>query len=197
MVHPQRAVTQHGDVRKQEPAREPPVEGVDDNWRIGYFSIARFNNNGYIKSCGNIVAPFEVPNMGYVSGSDSYGDQTVPSNEDVVVTVEPGITLDKLAVRNKRVTARLTNLTGEAKTIEEILVIWPEDAGNLIKVRLDDIAAWTGSAEPPTTTLDVSDDGWVLQEGEAILRLDFESGAKDVFEIRLIFSDSTFLEIHG
>ena len=42
-----------------------PIEGVHfPDWQVAYFSIARFNNNGYIKSCGNVVNDFDVPNTG-------------------------------------------------------------------------------------------------------------------------------------
>ncbi len=42
-----------------------PVEGVDVNWQIAFFSIARYNNNGYIKNCGNVVNDFDVPNTAF------------------------------------------------------------------------------------------------------------------------------------
>jgi len=29
-----------------------PVEGVDVNWQIAFFSIARYNNQGFFKNCG-------------------------------------------------------------------------------------------------------------------------------------------------
>ena len=54
-----------------------PVEGVDVNWQIAFFSIARYNNNGFIKACGNVVNQFDVPNTATATGDDSFGTETV------------------------------------------------------------------------------------------------------------------------
>jgi hypothetical protein len=60
------------------------------------------------------------------------------------VTIEAGITIDRLQTNGKRVTVRLTNFTGENKEIVDISIDWPSGNGNLEKVRLDDPTVWSG-----------------------------------------------------
>ncbi len=175
-----------------------PVEGVDVNWQIAYFSIARFNNNAFIKSCGNVTNPFEVPNSTTATGEDSFGPET--ASDTATLTIEPGITLDRLQTNGKRLTVRLTNFTGEARTIEDISVEWPSSNGNLTKVRLDEPTVWQGSVSSSPAVLDASIDGWnggTLLSGEAILRFDFTKKSADSgYTIRLNFDDGTFLDIN-
>ncbi len=175
-----------------------PVEGVDDNWQIAYFSIARFNNNGFIKNCGNVTNPFDVPNTATATGEDSFGTETASDTD--VLTIGPGITLDRLQTNGKRLTVRLTNFTGDDKTIDEISVVWPSSNGDLTKIRLDDPTVWQGTAAPPSTVLDFNDPGWnggVLSTGEGILRFDFENkSARNGYTIRVTFTDGTFLDIN-
>ena len=174
-----------------------PVEVVDTNWQIAFFTIARYNPQGFLKNCGNVVNPFEVPNTATATGSDSSGTESVA--DDATVTVEPGITLDRLQTNGKRLTVRLSNYTGEAKPIVDISVTWPNSNGDLTKVRLDDVTTWTGNESPPDTLLDASDSGWIagtLLTGEGILRLDFtKKSASSGYTIRVNFSDGTFLDI--
>ncbi|MDM9632409.1 DUF7507 domain-containing protein, partial [Robiginitalea aurantiaca] len=187
-----------------------PVEGVDVNWQIAYFSIARFNNNGYIKSCGNVVNDFEVYNTADTEGEDSFG--TEMASDMTFVTVGPGIILDRLDTNGKRLTVRLTNMTGDAKEISEISAFWPEGNGNLTKVWLtygstSDVVwqgsdAWLGDTEDdpiPDAQLDNLDPGWIggtLFTGEAILRFDFENKVLSKgYIIRVWFVDGTWLDI--
>lgn len=115
------------------------------------------------------------------------------------MTIEPGITIDKLQTKGKRVTVRLTNLTGENKEIVDISITWPSSNADLKEVRLDDPTVWSGSLPPPSAFIDDTTGGWnggTLLSGEAILRFDF---AKKVAEtghtIRVNFTDGTFLDI--
>ncbi|PTN04627.1 putative repeat protein (TIGR01451 family)/predicted secreted protein (Por secretion system target) [Mangrovibacterium marinum] len=182
-----------------------PVEGVDVNWQIAFFTIARFNANGYIKSCGNVTVPYDIPNTGYASGEDSYETQEV--DDDANVTIIPGITLTDLTTLGKRLTARLTNKTGDDKVIEEITVVWPESNGDLVKVWLVTgnvtEVIWEGNYawEEGGALLDSSDvSGWygsTLLTGEAILRFDFVNKvANSGYTIRVWFEDGTWLDIH-
>ena len=174
-----------------------PVEGVDVNWQIAFFSIARYNSQGFFKSCGNVVNPFDVPNIATATGLDSAGTQTV--SDDATVTIEPGITLDRLQTNGKRLTVRLTNFTGEDKVIEDISIDWPASNGNLKKIRLDEPVVWSGDVEPTSALLDATDPGWnggTLLTGEAILRFDFANKSADSgYTIRVNFTDGTFLDI--
>ncbi|WP_420643505.1 DUF7507 domain-containing protein [Candidatus Leptofilum sp.] len=179
-----------------------PVEGVDVNWQIAFFTIARYNSQGFLKSCGNVVNPFEVPNTATATGADSFGTETV--SDDATVTIEPGITIDRLQLKGKRLTARLTNYTGEPKEIVDIEITWPESNGDLIKVWLtygntSDVI-WSGDAAPSIVLLDVTDLGWnggTLFTGEAILRFDFRNKVDSSgYTIRVNFADGTFLDIN-
>ncbi|HSF87412.1 MAG TPA: hypothetical protein VLG28_17370 [Acidimicrobiia bacterium] len=178
-----------------------PVEDVDVNWQIAFFSIVRCNDNGFIKNCGNVVNPFEVPNTATAIGTDSFGTETV--SDDATVTVGPGITLDKLTTKGKRLRVRLTNLTGDDKPIADVMIEWPSSNGNLSKVwSMQDGTSWViwdGMAASPTTLLDATDGGWngaALLTGEGILRFDFanevDGGGST---IRVSFTDGTFLDI--
>ncbi|NNF55587.1 MAG: DUF11 domain-containing protein, partial [Acidimicrobiales bacterium] len=174
-----------------------PTEGVDVNWQIAFFTIARFNNNGFIKACGNVTVPFDVGNTADATGTDSSGTETV--SDTAIVTVEPGITIDRLQTNGKRLTVRLTNFTGDDKVIDNISVEWPSSNGNLTKVRLDSPTIWQGNVSSPAV-LDGNVSGWnggTLSAGEGILRFDFRNkSAKNGYTIRLNFTDGTFLDIN-
>ena len=135
-----------------------PVEGVDTNWQIAYFSIARYNSQGFFKNCGNVVNQFDVPNTATATGTDSFGTETV--SDDATVTVTAGIKLDRLQTNGKRLTVRLTNFTGDDKEIVDVSVVWPDSNGNLTKVwltydRVNDII-WEGTEAPTAASLDTS-----------------------------------------
>ncbi|WP_297798673.1 hypothetical protein [uncultured Eudoraea sp.] len=63
-----------------------PVQGVDNNWQIAFFTIARYNPQGFLKSCGNVVNNFDVPNTATAMGDDSFGTQTVSDDATVQST---------------------------------------------------------------------------------------------------------------
>ncbi len=178
-----------------------PVEGVDTNWQIAFFSIARWNGQRFLKSCGNVTTPFEIPNTATATGTDSFETQTVSDSDSV--TIGPGITLDRLQTLGKRLTVRLTNLTGEEKEIVEVFAEWPNSNGNLTKVWLTQgttsWTVWSGNAGSPSVTLGPGP-GWsgaTLLTGEGILRFDFKNKvAASGYTIRVLFGDGTFLDIH-
>ncbi|MFH6769028.1 T9SS type A sorting domain-containing protein, partial [Gaetbulibacter aquiaggeris] len=179
-----------------------PVQGVDTNWQIAYFSIGRYSPQGFLKSCGNVTNDFDILNIADTSGEDSFETET--ATDDATVTIGPGITLDRLQTNGKRLTARLNNLTGENKTIDEVYVVWPESNGNLIKVWLtfgktNDLI-WQGNDDPAEALLDVTDTGWIgatLLTGEAILRFDFSNKVvSSGYTIRVHFTDGTWLDIN-
>ena len=179
-----------------------PVEGVDNNWQIAFFTIGRYSPKGFLKSCGNVVNPYNVPNIAYASGEDSFGDVTV--SDDAFVTIGPGITLDRLQTNSKRLTARLTNLTGDNKVIDEISAIWPNSNGNLTKVWLTNgntsEVIWQGNDATGDAQLNSSVSGWnggTLLTGEGILRFDFNKKVVNSgYVIRVHFTDGTFLDIN-
>ena len=178
-----------------------PVKDVDTNWQIAFFTIARFNNNGFIKSCGNVVNEYQVDNTGYASGDDTYGTESAQNTASV--KVGPGILLDRLQTNGKRLTVRLTNLTGENKVIDQINAEWPESNGELSKVWLTfgtttDVV-WQGTDDSPDAELSYLSSGWIggtLLTGEAILRFDFANKVdRTPYVIRVWFTDGTWLDI--
>ena len=70
-----------------------PVEGIDVNWQIAFFSITRYKSGEYFRHCGNVVVPFDIVNGADATGTDSFGTQTVTSWASV--SVEPGIYIGK------------------------------------------------------------------------------------------------------
>ena len=176
------------------------------NWQIAFFSIARYNSgSGFIKNCGNVLIPFDVPNTGTASGEDSYGTQTV--SDDATVWIAPGVTLDRLQTNGKRVTARLLNFTGEDKEIVDVQILWTNDGpGNLTQVRLDNPVIWSNrsgvaSEDPDFVILDATDPDWLGGTllgipDEQILRFDFQKKtAGYVYRVRVNFTDGTFLDL--
>ncbi|MDB4442262.1 DUF11 domain-containing protein [bacterium] len=178
---------------------EGPVEGVDVNWQIGFFSITQYKGGEFLSNCGNLVVPFDVPNTATASGTDSNGTQNVSDDASVTI-IEPDITIHWIQANGKHVKVRLTNFTDEPKEIVDISVIWPVENGNLKKIRLGDPKIWTGSAAPPSALIN---SGWIgtefdrtLQPDEEILRFDFSNNVeKSGYTIQLNFADDTFLEI--
>jgi hypothetical protein len=185
-----------------------PVEGVDVNWQVAFFSIARYNSgSGFIKNCGNVLIPFEVPNIGTATGTDSFETQTV--SDDATVTIAPGVTLDRLQTNGRRVTARLINFSGEDKVFSDVQILWPDTPGpgSLTKVRLDNPVIWESrsgvpSADPDYVILDAADPDWnggtlLATQEEQILRFDFENKAAGyLYRVRVNFTDGTFLDLY-
>lgn len=174
-----------------------PVEGVDVNWQIAFFSVARFQNGDFRKACGNVTNAYDVDNTANTSGDDSFGTETASST--ATLTVEPGITIDRLQANGKRLTVRLTNFTGEDKEIAEIQALWPGSNGNLRKVTIEGAAVWQGTDNAPDALLDPGTAGWVggtLNPGDEILRFDFSNKVtKTGYTVRVTFTDGTFLDI--
>ena len=190
-----------------------PVQGIDDNWQIAYFSIGRYSPQGFLKSCGNVTNPFDIVNTADTSGEDSFGTET--ATDDATVTIGPGITLDRLQTKGKRLTARLNNLTGDDKIIDDISIVWPGSNGSLTKVWLTQYNSsntiWQGDHLPNEATLSNclildenpcsdADPGWnggTLLMGEAILRFDFNQRVDNYgYIIRVHFMDGTWLDIN-
>jgi hypothetical protein len=156
-----------------------------------------------------VVNDFEVWNTADASGDDTFGTQDV--SDDAKVTIGPGIIIDRLQTKGKRLTVRLNNLTGDDKVIEDISVIWPVGSnGDLNKVWLTHgstsdviwqgtLAGGDGDDNPATPDLDSSVTGWIgatLFTGEAILRFDFQNKvASTGYVIRVRFEDGTWLDI--
>ncbi|MBJ7879229.1 DUF7507 domain-containing protein, partial [Gelidibacter salicanalis] len=179
-----------------------PIKDVDTNWQIAFFRVSRYNSKGFLKSCGNVVNDFDISNTAYAMGEDSFETQNI--SDDAIVTIGPGITLDRLQIKGKRVTARLNNLTGADKIIEDISVIWPSNNGNMTTIRLSanntSTTIWEGNANPVDANLNASNPGWnggTIQTGEAILRFDFKNKITATgYTIRVNFTDGTFLDIN-
>jgi hypothetical protein len=173
-----------------------PVEGVDVNWQVAFFSINRYKRGDFFRSCGAVVVPFDVPNIGQATGTDSFGEETV--SDDATVTVYPGIAIGNLKAGGKKVTVDLTNLTPNTLEIAEIDVSWPTSNGHLRTIRLDGSTIWTGSDAPPSVSID---SGWsggatarTLEPGTERLQLDFRrKAAKTEYKIRVEFTDGTFV----
>lgn len=183
-----------------------PVEGVDVNWQIAFFTVDRYNNNAFIKTCGNVVNPFDVPNTGIATGEDSSGTQTV--SDEAIVTITEGIVLDSVQTNGKRLTLRLSN-NRENEEITAVEAIWPTSNGDLKKIWLnygggnnDDI--WAGSvssADPAFVELSATVgpatwDGGTLLMGEVIGRFDFQNKVADgPYKIRISFLGGTYADV--
>ena len=179
-------------------SRAARLRASTPNWQIGYFSIVRSNNNGFIKECGDVTSPFDVLNEAAASVENSSGTETVTGS--TVLTIGPGITVDRLQTSGKRLTVYLTNGTSD-KTIEDISVEWPGSNGDLTRIRLDDSTVWEGDQAPPIAAFDATDAGWTggtLPTGEGALRFDFENKtAKTGYNIQVTFTDGTVLTVSG
>jgi uncharacterized repeat protein (TIGR01451 family) len=174
-----------------------PVEGVDTNWQIAFFSITRYKRGDFFRSCGDVVNAFDVPNTAVATGSDSTGDERV--SDDATVTVGPGISIDRIRATGKRLTVHVTNNTGSVKPIDRIDVSWPASNGNLRKVTVRGGTVWQGSLAPDTAALDNAVAGWrgqSLANGDDILRFDFKNrSAGSPYAIRVTFDDGTYVDI--
>ena len=179
-----------------------PVEGVDTNWQIAFFSIARYNSQGFFKTCGNVVNPFDVPNTATATGEDSFGTETV--SDDATVTVRAGHQARPAADQRQASHRAADQLHGRRQGDRRRLGRVAEQ-----QRRPDQglAHAMTGPARlsgaeplhPRTALLDASDPGWnggTLLTGEAILRFDFKNkSANSGYTIRVNFADGTFLDI--
>ena len=182
-----------------------PSDPADEQWQIAYFSITRFKSGDFFRNCGNVVNPFPVSNTADTSGDDSFGGSADSSTD--TVEIGPGITIDRLSTNGKRMTVRLSNLTGDTQEIANVTLLdWPSDNnGSLTKVRLGDQTLWTGNLSGPPAVLDVDGPGnWAggtLGTGDDILRFDFKNkvakAGNGLYTVRVNFVDGTFLDIRA
>jgi uncharacterized repeat protein (TIGR01451 family) len=130
-----------------------PMEGVDVNWQIASYSISRYNQNGFIKACGDTPVPFEVPNQGSAIGTDSFGPDSstnVTSNTATVTIMDPSLVFpenDAVDFKNRDVYFKLVSKNPEDMLITQVEVSWPWTTnGNLTTVALGKNTIWTGNA---------------------------------------------------
>ena len=128
-----------------------PVEGVDVNWQIASYSIDRYNNNGFIKACGDTPVPFDVPNTASSAGTDSFGQDNDTSAPVSVEIVDPTLVFpenDAVSSKNRDVYFKFVSLNPEDLLITTIEVTWPQDVnGTLDRIQLGKSTIWTGSTE--------------------------------------------------
>jgi hypothetical protein len=135
-----------------------PMEGVDVNWQIASYSITRYNNNGFIKACGDTPVPFNVPNTATASGTDSFEPNPETVSDDAVVEiVDPSLVFpenDAVDSKNRDVYFKFVSLNPEDMVITQIEIIWPEDDnGALTRIQLGKNTIWTGSEAGPTAII--------------------------------------------
>ncbi|MDH3647762.1 MAG: hypothetical protein OER80_13420, partial [Gammaproteobacteria bacterium] len=126
-----------------------PDEILDADWKIDYFSIARYKRGGqFFRNCGNVIENFDVENQAEADGTDSNSpldsDELVTSNVETV-TIKQGIELDKFQNKAKHAAVHMTNFTNEDKEIAYIGIEWPGSNGNLRQITIDGAVVWTGS----------------------------------------------------
>ncbi|MBT8203595.1 MAG: hypothetical protein KJO87_09850, partial [Acidimicrobiia bacterium] len=183
-----------------------PAEGVDTSWRIASFSIVRFKNGVFFRSCGDVVVPINVDNTASAVGSDSSGEQTVQST-DTVTIVSAGnapattdVEVGDVNISGKNVDIDLTSI-GTDRAITRIEMEWPNGNKKLMNARLSGSVIFSGSRSPSSTTID---SGWqgttadrTLQaDTTETLRLEFERKAKSSgYTVRVYFDDGTFVEV--
>ena len=130
------------------------------------------------------------------NGYDSSGIESA-YDEDLLI-IEPGITIVNIKTSGKRVTINIENNTGDDKEISSIFILWPENNGTLKSIRVDADTIWYGSMLP-TYALPIPQywvgmvANWRTMPGESALTLLFM--LKTLAEIRLTFTDGTFLDI--
>jgi hypothetical protein len=129
-----------------------PVEQFNEDWRISYYSIARYKQGGeFFRNCGNVVTPFRVRNMAVVDGSDCnspFGpdgttDERKESNE-ASVDIKRSMDLDKFQNKAKHAAVHISNYTDEDRAIAYIDAEWPSLNGDLKQITLDGMVIWNG-----------------------------------------------------
>ncbi|MCO5195130.1 MAG: right-handed parallel beta-helix repeat-containing protein [Anaerolineae bacterium] len=178
--------------------KEGPDDEDNPNWQVAFYSIARYKNNGsFQKNCGNVVSDYSVLNRAEANGYDSSGIESA-YDEDLLI-IEPGITIVNIKTSGKRVTINIENNTGDDKEISSIFILWPENNGTLKSIRVDADTIWYGSMLPTYALLDSSVLGWdggELANDARRIRIDFALHVENTgYEIRLTFTDGTFLDI--
>ena len=135
-----------------------PMEGVDVNWQIASYSITRYNNNGFIKACGDTPVRFNVPNAATASGTDSFesNPETV-SDSDIVEIVDPALVFpeyDAVDFKNRDVYFKFVSENPEDMVIAQIEITWPNDVnGALTRIDLGKNTIWSGSEAGPTAII--------------------------------------------
>ena len=116
--------------------------------------------------------------------SGNHGAHTETRWDSATVTIKPGIAIEKVRPKGKHVHVDLINYTDEAKTLTAITVTWPEDNGELAKIRLDGSMIWLGpgsfESQSGGRIVDlVGGSALILEEGNReTLRLEFGKKAK-------------------
>jgi hypothetical protein len=117
------------------------------------------------------------------------------------VTIKPGIAIEKVRPKGKHVHVDLINYTGMVKTVTAVTVVWPEDNGDLAKIRLDGSLIWPGPGSWVTQSGErivdlVGGSALILEEGNReTMRLEFGKKAnKTGYSILLEFDDMTTME---
>ena len=126
-----------------------PMEGVDVNWQIDYFAIARYKQGGeFFRNCGNVVGLFDVDNTATATGLDWFPDP--PDNDtvsdDATVTIKEGILIDHYQRKAKHASVDLTNFTGDGKVVRFVDLLWPSANGALRQITLGGLVIWMGNA---------------------------------------------------
>lgn len=175
-----------------------PREGINsDEWRVGFFSVTRYQNGDFRKDCANIPVPFEIENTVDVLATDSEGE--IVRSDSAAVSLEAGVTVSSLRATGKRLTVRLANQSDSDKVVESIYIRWPAENGALEQVRLDEPVAWSGAAPANLVVLDDSVEGWMgatLVRGDSILRFDFEDRVeREGYVVEINLDDGTSVEI--
>jgi uncharacterized repeat protein (TIGR01451 family) len=133
-----------------------PAAGSDVNWQIASYSISRYNQNGFIGSCGDTPVEFNIPNSARAVGSDSLpldGSTDVMSAEVSVEIVDPSLVFpedDAVDFKNKDVWFKFVSKNPEDMVISQVEIIWPENGeqnGNLKTIKLGKSTIWSGDED--------------------------------------------------
>jgi uncharacterized repeat protein (TIGR01451 family) len=183
-----------------------PVEGVDVNWQIAFFSINRYKKGDFFRSCGDTVNSFNVDNTATVAWADSAGSHEVADDATVTIDAggpgESGVEVVSTKVKNRQIDIGLANGSGEDRVITEVTVDWPRASGNLRAIRLDGSSLWLGNVNSSPLTISSGDfTGSVfartLQAGATeTFRLSFSKRvASSGHSITITFDDGTSVSI--
>jgi uncharacterized repeat protein (TIGR01451 family) len=106
-----------------------PIEGEDDGWRILAYEVLRFNVNGLFKDCGQIFAPFEVPNEAEAFATPAGGDLApnpiTDSDTLTIINIAP-IEASRERVRKGDVEIQYFNTSYEPVEIDIIRIEWDD-----------------------------------------------------------------------
>jgi uncharacterized repeat protein (TIGR01451 family) len=166
-----------------------PAQGIDVNWQIASYSISRYNQNGFIKACGDTPVRFNVPNAGTAVGWDSFGpdDSTnVTSDEVSVEIVDPSLVFpefDAVDSKNRDVYFKFVSENPEDMLITQIEIAWPNDVnGALTRIMLGKGTIWTGSEAGPMAI--IYEAGFTGRESDRVLEALQKEKLRFTFENR-------------